>query len=75
MEALVITAALAVLLNFAILKYKIHKKKYDDVFADVGAVVFLAWLFAGSMVGAAISMIGGALVSIWLLFFPLGKKQ
>jgi hypothetical protein len=76
MEAYILMiAAAAVLINFAIIKAKMARQKYDHVAIDLGSLALLTWIFAGTVMGTMIAMIGGALVSIYLAIFPVKMEN
>jgi hypothetical protein len=62
--------AIAVFFNFAVIKYKIEKKRYADVTLDVTVLTILSFLFAGSFGGLVVATIASALMSIYLYFWP-----
>jgi hypothetical protein len=66
----VILAGVAVFANFAFLKLKLDSNRFLDLATDLFIIVLLSFLFAGTMGGLAIAMIGGFLISIYLWFSP-----
>lgn len=58
----------AIFFNAAILRYKYKKKRYNDLAIDIIVLAVLNWAFAGTILGMGAAMLGGMLVSIYLLF-------
>lgn len=70
--------AVAVFLNFGLLKWKMDKDRWADVSVDVATLLALAWLFGGTMGGMIIALVAGAMMSIYLLVSPpkfLGEQK
>lgn len=57
-------------LNLAALKYKYEKGRTDDLIMDIGAIIILNYLFAGSLTGMLVAMTASLCMSIYLWFFP-----
>jgi hypothetical protein len=53
--------------NFIILKYKFDHARYYDLTIDIITLLFLSWLFKGTISGLIVAMIAGSVVSIYLL--------
>jgi len=53
--------------NFIVLKYKFEKKRYSDLAIDVSVLLFLSWLFKGTITGLIVAMIAGTIISLFLL--------
>jgi len=68
METLII--AVAVFLNFGLLKWKAERGRWGDISIDVATLGVLSFLFDDTMGGMVIALVAGALMSIYLLMFP-----
>ena len=66
----IVIAGIAVFANFAFLKVKFDNSRFADLGMDLFIITLLSFLFAGTMGGLAIAMIGGFLISIYLWFSP-----
>ena len=60
----------ATFINFAIIKWKIQKGRYLDVFLDVTVLIAVSYMFIGTMSGLVIGMIASAMMSMYLLVSP-----
>ena len=77
MLALALIGGLALAINFIVILHKFRKDKYEDGMLDLGAGFVMSMLFAGTMIGMAIAMVGSLLFSVYLWFFPVdsGKNE
>jgi len=64
----ILIVGVAIGFNFIILKYKYDKGRHLDLVLDLIVLVTLSYLFGGTILGMASAMVGGALVSLYLLF-------
>lgn len=64
----ILAVGIAIGFNFIILRYKYKKKRYNDLALDITVLVVLGYLFGGTILGMAAAMVGGMLVSLYLLF-------
>ena len=53
--------------NLIILKYKFDHARYYDLAIDITTLLFLSWLFKGTVSGLIVAMIAGSVVSVYLL--------
>jgi len=65
-----IITAFAVFLNFGLLKWKLDAERYSDLFIDLVVLGSLTYMFGGTMGGIVIGLVAGAMMSVYLLFFP-----
>ena len=75
MLALALIGGLALALNFIIILHKFRRDKYEDGILDLGAAFIMSLLFAGTMVGMAIAMVGSLIFSAYLWFFPVESEN
>jgi len=68
METLII--AIAVFLNFGLLKWKADHDRWADLSIDLVVLGALSYLFGGTMGGMIIALVAGAMMSIYLLISP-----
>jgi len=59
---------LATAANFILLKWKYDHDRHTDLLLDLTTLAILSYLFGGTSSGMAVAMIGGAFISIYLLF-------
>ena len=71
----IIIVGLAIGFNFIILKWKYDHGRYNDLVMDISVLLILAYLFGGTILGMAAAMVGGMLVSLYLLFSNNGDKS
>lgn len=71
----ILVVGIAIGFNFIILKYKYDKERYGDLFMDVTVMLVLSYLFGGTILGLAAAMVGGMLVSLYLLFVHKEHKD
>lgn len=64
----ILIVGIAIGFNFIILRYKYKKKRYNDLALDITVLLVLSYLFGGTILGMAAAMVGGMLVSLYLLF-------
>ena len=70
----IIIVGLAIGFNFVILKWKYDHGRHNDLIMDVAVLGILSYLFGGTGEGLAAAMVGGMLVSLYLLFTNNGDK-
>jgi Na+/proline symporter len=70
MSEFIIIGGMAVAINFIFIKYKLEHGRMFDGVLDSMTLVVLSMLFAGTAGGAALGMVAGALVSLYLWFSP-----
>ena len=70
----IIVVGLAIGFNFIILKWKYDRERYNDLVMDIGVLLILSYLFGGTILGMAAAMVGGMLVSLYLLFANNGDN-
>jgi hypothetical protein len=71
---LFIVAGLVTAFNLVIVHYKLKKGRVIDALLDVGAFVFLVWLFKDAgQGGIVIGMVASFMVSMYLLYFHKPK--
>jgi len=72
MEALMmLSVAMSILINFAILRWKFGADRKLDASIDLLVLLLLTIVFGRSTAGVASAMIGGAFVSLYLLYKPI----
>ena len=71
----IIIVGLAIGFNFIILKWKFDHGRHNDLIMDVAVLLILSYLFGGTILGMAAAMVGGMLVSLYLLFANNGDKE
>ena len=62
-------AALATFFNFAVIRWKIQHKRYDDALLDFTVLLTLSIIFGGYG-GMVVAMISSFMISIYLLVYP-----
>ncbi len=72
---LVFIGALATIFNIIILIYKLRIGRKLDVVVDTIIFISLCGLFAGTIAGLQIGMIASMGVSLYLLAYPITKKD
>jgi len=58
--------------NFIIILWKFTKNRIVDGFIDLIILAIISILFAGTISGLSVGMIGSAFVSLYLLVKPIG---
>lgn len=71
----ILIVGIAIGFNFIILKWKYDHKRYNDLAMDLTVLGLLAYFFGGTILGMAGAMVGGMLVSIYLLFSHTGDDN
>jgi len=71
----ILVVGLAIGFNFIILKWKFDHGRHNDLIMDVAVLFILSYLFGGTILGMAAAMVGGMLVSLYLLFANNGDKS
>ena len=71
----IIVVGIAIAANFTLLKWKYDHGRHNDLIMDVAVLAILSYLFGGTGEGLAAAMVGGMLVSIYLLFTKNGDKS
>ena len=61
--------------NFLILKIKAEQNRWADLIFDIAVLVILSFLFAGTLGGLTIAMVGSFTVSTYLYFYPPNIKK
>lgn len=65
-----ILLGIATAFNFLILKVKLEQGRILDLIFDIAALIALNAMFAGTLGGMAIAMVGSLIISITLFLFP-----
>lgn len=61
--------------NVLILKIKAEKNGWADLFFDITVLIFLSFLFSGTLGGLTIAMVSSFVVSVYLYFYPPNIKK
>jgi len=69
--ASIIIIGISIFINFLLVQMKVQNGNYLDAVVDVGFAMGLVYAFGSTGEGMAAATIGGALVSLWLLFKPI----
>jgi len=72
MELLLISIALV--FNFIILKVKIEKGSYLNALIDALVFIVITVIMGGTLGGMVIAAIASAIFSLYLMYFPIGKR-
>jgi uncharacterized protein (DUF983 family) len=56
--------------NILILKIKAEQNRWADLFFDISVLLFLSYMFFGTLGGLTVAMVSSFVVSIYLYFYP-----
>ena len=69
MEVLVIGIATA--FNFLVIMWKFRTEREADAMLDFGIFAAISYMFSGTISGMSVGMVASAIISIFLLYYPL----
>jgi NhaP-type Na+/H+ or K+/H+ antiporter len=72
MEYLIIGIATG--FNILLVISKFRRKYYDEAFIEISTLLFISYLFQGTLGGVIIGMIGSVVVSIYLIVTRKSRK-
>ena len=73
MELLILS--LATFFNLIVLHIKYKRKRFADMFIDLSVFITLGFILGDTVTGFSVATVVSALVSVYLLFQPLGQSN
>jgi len=70
----IIIIAIALVFNFIILKVKMENGNYLNAVIDALVFIVIAVIMGGTLGGMVIAAVASAIFSIYLMYYPVGKR-
>jgi len=66
--------AIALVFNFIVLKIKMENGNYLNAVVDALVFIVIAAIMGGTLGGMVIAAVASAIFSIYLMYYPVGKR-